>query len=297
MATDDPQNLGFTYFGQGNGLPYCIQDYFVTGEADEYNGVILEKVPPEGGWAVLQPPLRLFVGFNPSFLTVNQVYNLAYNIEEITLSNSFTLLGYETEFTVPTKYRFLSWGDRLAAFRASVEQFIKAGYPPDTAILYGEALYRDQFEGDPYWDFIFNGCRTTNTPSLDNDGEDFIGTDGIPIFFYDFYYVNWGAAAGFSPITRIVNKDDYTPTGFYVGGGLTFYAEESSNNSFGGVSVSLGIGAPSLDSYFVQKIKSFNVPDPEGNYTLYATTLAAPNLVDESGNTVTIASFKFREYA
>ena len=294
MPVPDPP-AGFSYFGYGNGLPYCIDDYFVTGETDEYSGVILEKVPPEGGWAVLQPPLRLFVGFNPSFLTVNQVYNLAYNIEEITLSNSFTLLGYETEFTVPTKYRFLSWGDRVVAFKASVEKFIKAGYPPDNAgILYGESLYRDQFGGDPYWDFIFNGCRTTNTPSLDNDGGAFEGTPIIAL--YDYYDVSWGAAAGFTPITRIVDKDDYTPTGFYLGGGLTFNAQEDSNNSFGGVSVSLGQGAPSPSSFGVQNIKSFNVTDPEGDYTLYATTQTAPNLRDESGNTVTIDSFKFREY-
>ena len=296
MATDDPQNLGFTYFGQGNGLPYCIQDYFVTGEVDENSGVILEKVPPEGGWGN-QLPRRLFAGFNPSFLTVNQVYNLAYNIEEITLSNSFTLLGYATEFTVPTKYRFLSWGDRLAAFRASVEQFIEAGYPPDTGISYGLAQYLEPLEGDPYWAFRFSGCSTTNTPSEDNGVEAFDGTEGIPIFFYDYYRVSWGAAAGFGTITRIVDKDDYTPTGFYVGGELTFYAYENSNNSLGEVSVSLGTGAPNPNGYNVRVIKSFNVPDPEGDYTLYATTLSDLDLRDESGNTVTIDSFKFREYA
>jgi hypothetical protein len=295
MATDDPQNLGFTYFGQGNGLPYCIQDYFVTGEVDEYNGVILEKVPPEGGWGN-QLPLRLFAGFNPSFLTVNQVYNLAYNIEEITLSNSFTLLGYETEFTVPANYRFPSWGDRLAAFRASVEEFIEAGYPPDNTYLsYGLAQYREPLEGDPYWAFIFNGCSTTTTPSLENDGEVFNGTPDLGGF--DYYYVDWGAFAGSGTITRIVDKDDYTPTGFYVGGGLTFSAQENSTNSFGGVGVSLGTGAPNPNGYNVRGVKSFNVPDPEGDYTLYATTLTDLNLQDESGNTVTIDSFKFREYA
>jgi len=296
MPVPDPP-AGFSYFGYGNGLPYCIDDYFVTGEIDDDYGVILEQTPPDGGWGIY-PPTRIYAGFDNDFVTLNQAFNLTYNISEVTLSSSFTLLGYETEFTVPTKYRVPSWGDQEAAFNSTVTAHMEAGYPEEFAISYGDKQYREPLEEDPYWDYTFARCSTTTSPSLDDGEEGFEGTSQSAN--YDYYDVRWNLATGAGRIIRIVDKDDYTPTGFYlVSACVSFYAYEDSNNSLGEVQIDLSTGHQNGELENVNVIKSFTIDDPvEGDYTVYATTYAPlyATLVDESGNTVTIDSFKFREY-
>ena len=297
ISDPDPQHLGFSYFGYGNGLPYCIDDYFATGEIDDDYGVVLEQTPPDGGWGDY-PPNRIYAGFDNDFVTLNQAFNLTYNISEVTLSESFSLLGYTTEIDVPVNYRVPSWGDQEAAFNSTVTAHREAGYPEEFDIAYGDKQIVEPAEGDPYWQYTFARCLDTISPSLDNGGELFEGTDQI--FNYDYYDVRWSLETGRGRITRIVDKDDYTPTGFYhVSACVDFNAYEDSNNSIGALQIDLSTGHPNGELENVNVIKSFTIDDPaEGDYTVYATTYSSlyATIVDDISDTLTFDSFKFREY-
>lgn len=309
----DELPLGFSYFGKGNGLPYCIADQIVAPYRGAYTedpriGIpALEPPPPEGGWPDPENlPNQLLVG-DFDYLTLSQAFMLAYNVSSVKLSSSITLGGFGNEtITTPTEFTFPSWGDMYAIFRQSVEDFDESE-GDSVPLSYGRTFIVNPVDGEPYRSFVFDGCSSTASPSNE---EALVFFDGTPeLSNIDYYYHALSANAGYiGNIIRIVDEETGLPIGdegkTYIYTGVTSVdMSEDSNNYFGFLSAR--VVATSIATIFSEdapvgiNITEFNIDHPDGDFRLWGVVdyPDGNTIIDPAAENLTVNEISFREYS
>lgn len=308
----DELPLGFSYFGKGNGLPYCIEDKIVTTYRAGYDGdpltgiTALEDPPPEDGWPPDSLPNQVPIG-DFDYLTLSQAFMLSYNVSSVKLSSTITLGGAGNETIItPTEVTFPSWGDMYALFQQSVEDFDESDVDPDSnnglytfEDGYGRTYIADPEFGEPFRVFVFDGCSSTASPSYNNVQQFFGGTEELANV--DYYYHQFDANAGaYGQIVRIVDETTGLPIGD-EGKTYVSFAEtsinmgEDSNNYLGFLQVT--VKAFDRGNY-INRIE-FTVDHPDGDFRLFGGVSYPTNspLQDPAAENLTVNEISFREYS